>query len=123
LVFVPKKEAEMSQDIKSQQQFRGTLHSSERVCALFYASWCPFSRKFLPDFEDATLANEKEFSSVKIDDLDDLCEEYDIRVFPTVIFFERGSILARLDGEPGAGLRAVQLSGLIEKCSAGKTPR
>ena len=107
-------------DIKDKQQFRTALDSNERVCALFYASWCPFSRRFLSDFENAARTKAKEFSSVRIDDLDDLCDEYDISVFPTVIFFERGDVLARLDGVPGAGLQPGQLSGLIEKCTAGK---
>jgi thiol-disulfide isomerase/thioredoxin len=110
----------MSQDIESNQQFRAALGSYERVCALFYASWCPYSRRFLPEFDRVARRNENEFSSVKVDDLNDLCDEYDVNVYPTVIFFERGNILARLDGVLGTGLAGSQLSGLIEKCTPTK---
>ncbi len=108
----------MSQDIKTQQQFREALAANERVCALFFASWCPFSRRFLPDFDAAAGANAGEFTCVKIDDLEDLCDEYGINVYPSVIFFEKGKVLARLDGALGRGLAASQLAGLIEKCAS-----
>lgn len=76
------------------------LKSKDRAVVLFYASWCPFSQKFLPVFE-------------KTDDKASLCEEYSIDVVPTVIVFEKGKVSKRLDGEPGAGLKEKQLKGLI----------
>ena len=110
-------------DIKDQQQFQAALQEKDRVCALFYASWCPFSRRFLPEFDAAVGKNAGEFSSVRIDDIDDLCDDYDIRVFPSVIFFEKGKVLARLDGSLGRGLSGSQLAGLIDKCNARRTDR
>ena len=105
-------------DIKDKKHFRDELESNERVCALFYASWCPYSRRFLPDFDAAAHEKSGVFTSVKVDDIDDLCDEYDINVYPSVIFFERGEILERLDGTLGRGLAGHQLSGLIEKCAS-----
>src|SRR5512136_2233552 len=102
----------MSQDIRNQLQFRDALGANERVCALFFASWCPFSRRFLPDFDAAAGANAEHFACVKIDDYEELCDEYDIHVYPSVIFFEKGKILSRLDGALGRGLSGSQLSGL-----------
>ncbi len=105
-------------DIKDKKHFRDELAANERVCALFYASWCPYSRRFLPDFDATAHEKSSEFTSVKVDDIDDLCDEYDINVFPSVIFFERGEVLERLDGTLGRGLAGNQLSGLIEKCQS-----
>jgi thiol-disulfide isomerase/thioredoxin len=110
----------MSQDITGRKHFHSTLDSDERVCALFFASWCPYSRRFLPEFEKAATLYAKQFSSVKVDDLDDLCDEYGINVYPTVIFFEKGQVLDRVDGILGVGIDVVRFSKATEKCIAGK---
>jgi len=110
----------MRQDIKNQLQFRDALEASERVCALFYASWCPFSRRFLPAFDEAASVNKDHYSCVKIDDHDGLCEEYGIDVFPTVIFFEKGKVLDRVDGRLGAGIDVGRFFDASEKCIAKK---
>jgi thiol-disulfide isomerase/thioredoxin len=113
----------MSRDIKNREQLRGVLDSGELVCALFYASWCPYSRQFLPEFEAQVRRNERKFSSIRIDDIRDLCEEYEVEVYPTVIFFKNGNIFERLDGVPGAGIAHRQFAGLLEKCLAGETEK
>ncbi len=110
----------MSQDIKNQLQFQDVLAANERVCALFFASWCPFSRRFIPDFDDAARANKNHFSSVKVDDHDDLCAEYGINVYPTVIFFEKGKVLSRVDAVLGVGIDIGRFHSAAEKCIASK---
>lgn len=110
----------MSQDIKNQKQFRAALEANDRVCALFYASWCPFSRRFLPDFDAAARRNEQAISSVKIDDLDDVCDEYGIQVYPSVIFFENGKVLDRVDAVLGVGIDVGRFQNAAEKCLARK---
>ena len=110
----------MSQDVENRDQFHGVLGAHELVCALFYASWCPFSRRFLPEFERAAGVHEKSFACVKVDDLVDLCDEYAIDVYPTVIFFEKGKVLDRVDGVLGAGIDVGRFSKVTEKCVAGK---
>jgi len=106
----------MSQDIKNQLQFQDALAADDRVCALFYASWCPFSRRFLPDFDEAAHANKNHFSSVKVDDHENLCDEYGVNVYPTVIFFEKGRVLARVDGRLGVGIDLGRFFDACEKC-------
>jgi thiol-disulfide isomerase/thioredoxin len=103
-------------DIKDKQQFQKALQADDRVCALFYASWCPFSRRFLPDFDDAAQKNIDSLSSVKVDDHDDLCEEYGINVYPTVIFFEKGKVLDRVDAVLGVGLDVGRFHSATKKC-------
>jgi thioredoxin 1 len=89
------------------------LKSRDRAVVLFYASWCPFSQRFLPVFEKYSQEKSQICLRVKTDDKASLCEEYSIEVVPTVIVFEKGKISKRLDGEPGAGLKEKQLKDLI----------
>jgi len=90
------------------------LRQKDRAVVLFYATWCPFSRRFLPIFEDYARSNPEECVSIIIDDRPDICEEYSIEYYPTVILFKRGTVHGRLDAEPGIGLNERQLKDLIE---------
>ena len=96
-----------------QNSFEFALKTNPRMYALFYASWCPFSRKFLPVFEKCTVNSPVPCIRVLIDDREDLCEKYSIEFFPTVLLFENGVVAKRLDGEPGQGLSEKQLKNLI----------
>jgi thiol-disulfide isomerase/thioredoxin len=86
------------------------LKSNDRVVVLFYASWCPFSQRFLPVFEK--YAKNKPLTCLQIvtDDKASLCEKYSVDVVPTVLLFEKGKVRKRLDGAPGAGLTEKQLA-------------
>jgi len=89
------------------------LKTKSMVFVLFYASWCPFSQKFLPIFEKYAQENSQSCLRVKIDDKAKLCEKYSVDVVPTVLLFERGAVTKRLDGTPGAGLDEKQLKKLV----------
>ncbi len=89
------------------------LKSKEKAFVLFYASWCPFSLRFLPIFEEYAKSNPQECMSVVIDDKPDLCEKYAIDYFPSVLLFKNGSVEKRLDATPGVGLTKKQLHDLI----------
>jgi thiol-disulfide isomerase/thioredoxin len=82
---------------------------------LFYATWCPFSQRFLPIFEKYSKRNPMECISVIIDDQPDVCEEFSIDYYPTVILFKKGKVHKRLDPQPGVGLTEKQLKDLTEK--------
>jgi thiol-disulfide isomerase/thioredoxin len=88
------------------------LKSKEKAFVLFYASWCPFSQRFLPIFEDYAKNNPQECMSVVIDDKPDLCEKYEIDYYPTVLLFKNGNVKRRLDATPGVGLTKKQLHDL-----------
>ena len=90
------------------------LRSKEKTYVLFYASWCPFCKKFLPIFQQYAQEEQQYFLCVQ-DDGESIGEKYSIDVFPTVLFFEKGSISKRLDGEPGVGLSEKQLAEFIMK--------
>jgi len=89
------------------------LRNKEKVFVLFYASWCPFSRRFLPIFEKYSETRPQSCMRVKIDDKAKLTEKYSVDVVPTVLVFEKGTVTKRLDGEPGAGLDEKQFKNLL----------
>lgn len=87
----------------------------DKAFVLFYATWCPFSQRFLPVFEEYARDNPEECISVVVDDRPDVCEEYSIEYYPTVILFKKGKVSGRLDAKPGVGLDRNQLKALTEK--------
>jgi len=91
------------------------IENKERALVLFYATWCPFSQRFLPVFEEYTRGNPQECMSVIVDERPDLCEEYAIEYYPTVLLFKKGKVHKRLDAEPGVGLTKKQLTELTKK--------
>jgi hypothetical protein len=52
--------------------------------------------------------------SVIVDDRPDLCEEYAIEYYPTVLLLRKGKVYKRLDAEPGVGLTKKQLTELTK---------
>ena len=94
--------------------FEKDLKSKERTFVLFYASWCPFSRAFLPIFEEYAKRNPHECMSVVVDDKPGLCDKYSIEYYPTVLLFKKGKVDKRLDAAPGEGLTKKQLMQLTE---------
>jgi thiol-disulfide isomerase/thioredoxin len=92
-----------SEDVEAQ------LQSKEKLYVLFYASWCPFSQRFLPIFEKYAKTNPDQCLSVMIDFKADLCDKYGIEYYPTVLFFKKGKVERRLDSKPSAGLTEEQL--------------
>ena len=85
------------------------LKSKEKAFVLFYASWCPFSQRFLPIFEEYSKRNPQECISVMVDYKPDLCEKYSIDYYPSVLVFKKGEVYKRLDATPGFGLTKKQL--------------
>lgn len=83
---------------------------------LFYASWCPYSRMFLPVFEKAAESNEESYARILVDDHQDLANAYEVAVYPTVLFFENGKLSQRLDGTAGIGLKDGQLRTFAVLC-------
>lgn len=92
------------------------LKTNDKVMALFYASWCPFCSRFLPVFKKQAEGQERNFLLVQ-DDEEIFCDKYSIKVFPTVLFFEKGVLSKRLDGAAGAGLQEKQLVEFVNSCS------
>ena len=100
---------------KKKSTFHDKVANKDKAFVLFYATWCPFSRAFLPIFEEYSKSNPNECLSVIVDEEPDLCEEYGIEYYPTVIMFKKGKVHKRLDAEPHVGLNKKQLKGFTEE--------
>jgi thioredoxin 1 len=109
-------EVKMSKLIEKNEEFDKMLKDNKGVLVLFYASWCPYSRMFLPVFEKMAKGKEGTFCRVLADEMDGCEEKYSIDVFPTVIYFENGKVANRLDGTHGQGLDESQLVKMAGSC-------
>lgn len=90
------------------RDFEEALKEKETL-VLFYAPWCGFSRRFLPTFEEYSKNCSKKCITVNKEENPELCDEYLIRYYPTVIWFKNGKVCKRLDSKPGIGLNKEQL--------------
>jgi len=101
--------------VSNDQDLNKILKNKDKVIALVYASWCPFCRNFLPIFEKYVLDEEFDFVRVQ-DDQEIIGDKYFVDIFPTVLYFEQGKIIKRLDGESGVGLSEKQLADFVASC-------
>ena len=100
---------------KRKSTFHEKIEDKDKAFVLFYATWCPFSQRFLPIFEEYSKSNPKECVSVIVDEEPDVGKEYAIEYYPTVIMFKKGKVHKRLDAEPHIGLNKRQLKDLTAK--------
>ena len=91
------------------------VKGKEKAYVLFYATWCPFSQRFLPIFQEYAKKNQEECLSIIVDEDPEVCEEYAIEYYPTVVMFKKGKVYKRLNAEPGVGLDKRQLKDLTEE--------
>jgi thioredoxin-like negative regulator of GroEL len=90
--------------INTEQEFEDILKDKKNMFILFYAPWCGFSQKFLPIFEKCAFNTSVQYYRMMVDEFPQLCEKYQIEIYPTIIFFKNGKPVRRLDGDPGIGL-------------------
>jgi thiol-disulfide isomerase/thioredoxin len=93
------------------------IKSRDRLMVLFYASWCPFSQAFLPTYRKHAAGGEPCYARILVDEGDALTEKYSIEVYPTVLFFEKGTVVGRLDGVYHRGLSKDQLEDFTRRCA------
>lgn len=102
--------------INTEQEFVDLLQKKKNMIILFYASWCGFSQRFLPIFEKCALDTSVECYRMMVDELPQLCEQFQIDAYPTIIFFKNGKPVDRLDSVLGIGLNEQQFRQLIHVC-------
>ncbi|MHB8055904.1 MAG: protein disulfide isomerase family protein [Candidatus Aminicenantales bacterium] len=96
------------------------IRTKDRLFVLFYASWCPFSQAFLPEYFDCAAPGVPGYVRILCDDTDEHVKKYKIEVYPTVLYFEKGKVSRRLDGRHLAGISRKALDQFIGACKAGK---
>jgi thiol-disulfide isomerase/thioredoxin len=101
--------------IKDKQELDEIINSNKEVIILFYAGWCPFSRRFLPVFEKQANLKEAVFYQIELFNNFEVFNKYKIDVYPTLIYFKNKKIAERLDGYPGAGLTSDECETFITK--------
>jgi thiol-disulfide isomerase/thioredoxin len=106
--------------IETEEDLEKILKTKNNCFILFYAEWCPFSQRFLPIFENCAKDTAHRCYRMMIYEHPNLCEKYSVEVYPTVIFFEKGKVVKRLDGTHGVGLNEKQYRDLISACRSGK---
>ena len=91
------------------------LRALEKAVVFFTADWCGYCARFAPHFEAAAAKAGVPLLAADIsdDEEDPRWEWYGIQVVPTVIAFERGQPVARLDGVLGRGLKPADLDALL----------
>ena len=95
-------------EVRNKSEFN-KVKNVHKMVVLFYASWCPFSQAFLPIFDEYSKKNSKDCEFARIDDNTELCDEYGVQFYPSVLCFERGNLTKRIDSKPGVGLNKKQL--------------
>jgi len=103
--------------LDSAEELESAIASRDKLMVLFYASWCPFSQAFLPTYLAHAAAGDPCYARIIVDDGDPLVDKYAINVFPSVLFFEQGALVRRLDGTYHRGLSHGQLQDFARRCS------
>jgi thioredoxin 1 len=106
----------MSRLIQSESEFADMLKTEKKILVLFYASWCPFCQRFLPLFEKHCAGTAGKYCRVVTDEVESAEDTYSIDVVPTVLCFENGEAVQRLDGIAGRGLNEKQLVQFLDVC-------
>lgn len=102
--------------IKTEENLEKELQNKDKVFVLFYETWCPFSQRFLPIFSKFSKTETRECIEVIADYKLKLCDQFLVEVFPTVLFFEKGKVSKRLDGQAGIGLNKQDLEDFAKQC-------
>jgi thioredoxin 1 len=104
-------------EVSEEEELAKHLESHSKVIALFYSSWCPFCRSFLPTFnKHEQKTGSDTFIKVLIDeDENPIWETYSLEAVPSIIVFEKGKVTRRLDCQLGAGLNEKQLVKFLGK--------
>ncbi|MBI2936721.1 MAG: thioredoxin family protein [Thaumarchaeota archaeon] len=93
-----------------------TLKDERPVVIMFYATYCPYSRRFAPIFEQYSRDPHYTFAKADITDDDNpLWDRYDIPAVPTVIAFKNGLEASRRNAVHGFGLTEEDFTALLKQ--------
>ena len=102
-------------------QFDKLFSLGGKALVMFYADWCPYCQRFKPIFESAAAKSKSSTTSCKMyeaqvnDDDNPLWDRFSINAVPTVIAFDKGSIISRRDAKMNAGLDKSDLDSILKE--------
>ena len=80
------------------------LESDQPTVTLFWATCCPFCRRYKPEFDRIASSYPWRFAAVYLDDESNpLWDDYSVEVVPTLALFRGGKLVDRQDGILGYG--------------------
>lgn len=84
----------------NKDNFKELLKGKELLLVDFYATWCGPCNVMSPIIDEISQKYNEDVrvAKVNIDENQELTEEYNIEVVPTMIFYKNGSELGRLSG-------------------------
>lgn len=102
-----------------EEGFADALARADRVLVAYHATWCPFSRAFLPRFEAAEPEASVPFARADLrHPLDPRWDDHGIRVVPTLVYYEKGEELERVEAARGYGLEERDLEIILDLVEA-----
>ena len=82
-----------SQDL-DETSFAETIKANDYVLVMFFAPWCGHCKSFKPAFAEAATLVKGKFTLAKVDctaeTAKNLCQEQEVRGYPTIKFFKKG---------------------------------
>ncbi|XP_064426598.1 protein disulfide-isomerase A5 isoform X3 [Mirounga angustirostris] len=88
--------------IDSEKDFRRLLKKEEKpLLMMFYAPWCSMCKRIMPHFQKAATQLRGHFvlagMNVYPSEFENIKEEYNVRGYPTICYFEKGRFLFQYD--------------------------
>lgn len=99
------------------------LEFTEPTVVMFWATWCPFCRRFRKEFEALAAAKPWRFAAVYLDDYSNpLWDDFDVDVVPTLALFRDGQLVEREDGVLGFGIDRKMLDSFLSRAESALAP-
>jgi len=107
--------------VKNPDAFQeSVVQAAEPTVVMFWATWCPFCRRFKQEFEKLAASRPWRFAAVYLDDEDNpLWEDYAVDVVPTLALFRDGKVVERLDGILGYGIDQKMVDEFVRRLQPG----
>ena len=103
--------------VKDPETFNtAVMQADGPTVVMFWATWCPFCRRFKQEFEKLESSRPWRFAAVYLDDESNpLWDEYAVNVVPTLAVFRDGKLLERMDGILGYGIDKAMVDDFVRR--------
>ncbi len=90
----------MAKILETKQQFENDILNSSVAMVDFFATWCGPCKMLSPVIDEISeeMEGKAVIAKVDSDNLGDVCQEYAIRLLPTLVFFKDGKEVDRIVG-------------------------